>query len=469
MILVIGDGMLDRYVPVRADGISAEWPMPRFREDRYAARYVLGGAANVAANIASLGEAVTLLSPVGKSQEDLRFSNLLVHVPGLTSQLFRSPHPDFHLPVKTRFVADGRQVFRVDQEEEARTIEGHDGMAADVLRVLDATTPTLVVVSDYNKGCLTASTARDLVTRCKERGIPILVDAKPAKAEAYTGATAMTPNDAEFTQLCGPDERTADFDVRAQRVYERLQLDHLIVTRGRAGLVWVRDAPQLVVQHMASEPHSVRDTTGAGDTFLAALAVRWGGDVDAVAAFANYAAGLSVTRAGTATVTAADMARIGSPQEKVLTPGQLEAWAAKHRAAGHPVVVTNGCFDVLHPGHTHTLEYAATLGSLLVLINSDASVKRLKGENRPLQPASWRSRVIAAMAAVDAVCIFDNDKPLECIEAVRPDVLVKGGTTDPDTIPGADFVRAYGGRVELATQVDSLSTTEFEATMRETE
>lgn len=466
MILVIGDGMLDRYVPVRADGISAEWPMPRFRESRYATRYVLGGAANVAVNIASLGEPVTLLSPIGRSPEDTRFCNLLTHVPRLTSQVFRSPHPDFHLPVKTRFVADGRQVFRVDCEDEARVIEGHDGMAADVLRVLDATAPSLVVVSDYNKGCLTPCIARDLVTRCKSRGIPILVDAKPAKAEAYTGATAMTPNDAEFEALCEPDELTAGFDVRARRVYDRLQLDHLIVTRGRAGLVWVRDDPQLLVQHMTSEPHSVRDTTGAGDTFLAALAVRWGGDVEAVAAFANRAAGLSVTRAGTATVTAADMARINSPSEKVLTPDKLAAWAARHREAGHPVVVTNGCFDVLHPGHTHTFEFAATHGSLLVLVNSDESVRRLKGAGRPLQPSTWRVRVIASLAAVDAVCIFDNDTPLTCIEEVRPDVLVKGGTTDPDTIPGADFVRAYGGRVELATQVDSLSTTEFEATMR---
>lgn len=462
-IAVIGDVMVDRYILGSVSRISPEAPVPVLL--RGADRVVAGGAANVAANCAALGAPVLLVGLVGADAEaDLLRATLAafpdVDVAGLVAETGRPT------VTKTRVMSGRQQIVRIDaelsrapsQETEAALIES--GLAA-VARA------RVVVLSDYAKGVLSDAVIAAVIGAAQARGVPVIVDPKRRTFEAYRGASLVTPNRRELAEATGlPDESDQDAAIAAAAAGAQFGGD-VLVTRAEKGMtLWRRDGRVL---HVPAQAREVFDVSGAGDTVLAALAVSLsaGRALEVSVATANAAAAIAVGKLGTAVVTRAELA--AALEEAVpegAPPGALvDLQAAKSivegwRAAGARIVFTNGVFDLLHPGHVALLEAAAREGDRLVVgLNTDASVKRLKGPTRPVQDEAARARVMGALRCVDLVVLFAEDTPLAVIEQLLPDILVKGADYREDQVVGADVVKAHGGKVVLARLIEGQSTT----------
>ncbi len=462
-VTVIGDLILDHYVVGGVERISPEAPIPVLHVKDETDR--LGGAANVAANVLSLGGRCTLIGALGQDEPGGRFEALAGATRGLTLMAARTKSRPTVL--KTRMVSQNQQMLRVDREHNTPL----DAAATETLRrsaeraIADA---DALVLSDYGKGVLTDAACRHFIELAGRRGIPVIVDPKGRNYAKYKGATAVTPNRAEAEAATGMDCSTLEGVERAGRVLcKRLGLKAAVITLSAQGVAIV--SAKGPVTHIAAQARSVYDVTGAGDTFIAVFAVlaARGEDFVTAARLANYAAGIKVARFGAVAVTRQEVRRaVVSAHEgfdhagKVLTHAELEQALARHRARGERVVFTNGCFDILHQGHVTYLNFCRGQGDVVVVgLNSDAGVRKLKGPQRPVNPAPARARVLSALADVSYVTVFEEDTPEKLIRKVRPSVLVKGEDWAGKGVAGAGFVEKSGGKVVFAPLVRGESTT----------
>ena len=465
-ITVVGDAMLDEYVEGTAERICPEAPVPVVRVEASAPRP--GGAANVARNVTALGGHADLAAVVGIDAAGERLHELCSEAGIGLSALLRAE--DRQTTRKVRVLARGQQLLRLDWERPEPLPAAVEQALLD--RVEALARPDALVLSDYAKGVLTPSLLRALILRGRQWGAPVLVDPKSTDFDRYRGATGLTPNRQELERALGvrlPAAEPHRIVAAARPLLDRLELEHLVVTCGPEGLVAVtRD----VAETIRAAPREVYDVTGAGDTVIAtlALALAAGLPLPVAAGLANAAAGLVVGRVGTAVVTPAELARVLAAAQpgKVLDPAALRERVALWRLEGRRIVFTNGCFDLLHVGHVALLETAARHGDALVVgLNGDRSVARLKGRGRPLVPASARAAMLAALECVDAVVIFEEDTPLELIAQVAPAVLVKGADYRLAEVVGREQVEAAGGEVVLVPLVPGHSTTSLVARLRQ--
>jgi D-beta-D-heptose 7-phosphate kinase/D-beta-D-heptose 1-phosphate adenosyltransferase len=442
-VVVAGDVMLDRYLFGSTGRISPEAPVPVVHVHETDDRP--GGAANVAVNLASLGVATRLLGVVVADAAADALERILASR-GITCDFARTS--DRPTITKTRVQSRGQQLIRLD-EENATPMPG-EAMLATLRKVLDGA--GAVVLSDYGKGALADVT--QMIAACREAGVPVLVDPKGTNFEKYRGATVITPNQAEFEAVAGRCHSDDELVARARAMLNDLDLEALLVTRSEKGMLLLEaDAEPVFLSTQARE---VFDVTGAGDTVIATLAgaLASGQEFAAAAALANLAAGLVVRKIGVATVTPGELSAAlhqrGQGGRGLVDVATLQAMLAEARARGERIIMTNGCFDVLHAGHVAYLEEAKSLGDrLVVAVNDDDSVRRLKGASRPINALDDRLLVLAGLAAVDWVVPFSEDTPAKLIAAVLPDVLVKGGDYKPDEIAGAKEVLQNGGEVRV--------------------
>jgi D-beta-D-heptose 7-phosphate kinase / D-beta-D-heptose 1-phosphate adenosyltransferase len=460
-VLVIGDVMLDRFVYGTVERISPEAPIPVVHVDRQSD--MPGGAANVARNVAAMGARAILLGVVGDDAwaADLRLQ--IAASPEITAELI----VDASRPttVKTRYVAEGQQVMRADRESRAAVgADVEQRLVAAFSRAIDAV--SVVLLSDYAKGVLSDSVTRTVIDMARKAGKMVIVDPKNRDFAKYRGATVIKPNRAELQVACGHPCSTQDEVVAgARHVLAQGICGTLVVTRGKDGMSVI--GSENTTAHLPTAAQQVFDVSGAGDTAMAALALglaAGGGIVDA-ASLANIAAGLAVGKRGTATVSTGEMIaelRPADPSQGAQKVFSLEAilhLVGRWRDQNLKIAFTNGCFDLLHPGHVALLEYARRAADRLIVgLNADSSVRRLKGPNRPVQSEVARATLLAAMGSVDAVVIFADDEPLDLIDKISPDVLVKGADYQPDQVVGADLVVARGGRLLLAPLLPGHST-----------
>lgn len=458
-VLVVGDVMLDRYTYGEVGRVSLEAPVPILAIEREVA--LPGGAGNVVRNITALGAAAAFISVVGDDQAGSDLTGLIGGQPNVEPWLLVQGGRTTTL--KTRFVASGQQLLRADREH---TDPIHPKLADRLIRIAtDAMAATTVtVLSDYGKGVLTGDVAARLVQAARATGRKLIVDPRGTDFSRYAGADIVMPNRLELGAATGmPVDSEAAIVAAAKALRERHGFGAVVVTRGNDGMTLV-DADH--VRHFPAEAAEVYDTSGAGDTALATLAAGVAAQLDLPMAvrLANLAAGVSVGKVGTAVVRPVDLLSALTPQQsalrKIVSSDEAIEQAERWRHKGWRVGFTNGCFDLLHPGHVHLLEEArAACDRLVVGLNSDASVRRLKGAPHPVQPEAARAAILASIACVDLVCIFDSDSPLALIEGLRPDLLVKGANYTLDEVIGADLVPGWGGRVMLAALLPGHSTT----------
>lgn len=444
-ILVIGDVMLDRYLLGEVTRISPEAPVPVLRTVREETRP--GGAANVAANVAALGAPCTLLGVVGEDAAGAGIAALAARH-GAECRLVADPQGA--TTQKTRLVAGTQQIVRFDTDA-AVSASARTALLASARALLPGA--SLAILSDYAKGALAEIPA--FIAAANAAGVPALVDPKMTDPGRYAGAFLLKPNRREFEALFGPCAGLEAMATRAREAIAQHGFHHLVVTLGADGMLLVSaDGTQ---HHVPTEAQEVFDVSGAGDTVVAALAVALaaGRSLREAVAEATLAASVAVSHAGTYVVTAADMQarqRGGQAPGKVLDRPALLAQLRSLRARGRRIVFTNGCFDILHPGHVRMLAACRALGDVLVVgLNEDDSVRRLKGPARPVNRFADRAEVLAALAAVDFVTGFAEDTPLRLVEDVQPDILAKGADYAVDDIVGAEVVRARGGEVVAIT------------------
>lgn len=461
-VLSIGDIMLDRYVIGDVNRISPEAPVPVLRSVRRT--NVPGGAANVAMNLAGLGVRTILAGFIGCDEEAETLRSLLAE-----SQIDCSAVCTWQRPTisKTRVMSGRQQLLRLDVEssdapastEMDRLLAGLDAPLSHV----DA-----VILSDYAKGVLPERVCQYVVQKARDRNIPVLVDPKERDFKKYRGATTICPNLQELSLCTGVPHTDLDpLMAAAHALIPQLGLDYLTVTLSERGIrVLHSDSAQSF--HAPARAREVFDVSGAGDTVIATLAAcsAAGLDLESSVQLANVAAGIIVGKIGTVPIDRASLLSQLSgdlalnTEEKVLSRSALLTRAAQWRSRGQRIVFTNGCFDLLHIGHITLLQDAHRMGDRLVIgVNSDASVSRLKGPSRPIVRENERARILAALASTDAIVIFNEDTPVELIRQLQPDVLVKGGDYSEATVVGAADVRSWGGRVEIVPTVAGFSTT----------
>jgi D-beta-D-heptose 7-phosphate kinase/D-beta-D-heptose 1-phosphate adenosyltransferase len=453
-VLVVGDVMLDQYVSGTVERVSPEAPIPVLRIEHE--QSALGGAGNVARNVAALGGRASLLATVGGDDAGRRVRALLAAEHDIEPILIEAAGRP--TTVKTRYLAGGQQLLRTDLDapdglpEQSRQELAEAAVAA--LEVND-----IVVLSDYAKGTLGETLLGDLIAAAGAAGKEVIADPKSSDFSRYAGVTLLTPNRAEL-ELAGGRAITDDAsaEAAARTVARHHGMAAMLLTRGAQGmtLIDLREAGEGVA-HLPVQAREVFDVSGAGDTVVATMALARGAGcrLGEAAELANLTAGIVVGKVGTAVVYPGEvMAAVEgagrAPEAKVLELAPALDVVDRWRRQGERLVFTNGCFDLPHPGHVALLERARAAGDRLVVgLNSDASVARLKGSDRPIQGEAARATVLASFAAVDLVVIFAADTPRELIEALRPDLLVKGADYSLDQVVGADIVASYGGQVLL--------------------
>ncbi len=460
--LVVGDVMLDRYIWGKVERISPEAPVPVVRASHRSAQP--GGAANVAMNLAGLGAGVTLLGFAGGDSDQQALEELL-EAAGVCSMLTRTS--GIPTTSKLRILSGNQQMLRLDTESHApRPMDAY----AELLDQFEKALPAagVVILSDYAKGVLTDDLCRTLIQRSRAAGIPVLVDPKSRTFEHYRGATTICPNLNELS--LATQESSGDVErilTAGQGMIARLDVEYLTVTLSEKGIAVLYPERRAVLPAVA---RNVYDVSGAGDTVIATLALGIAGrlPIEAAAQLANVAAGIVVSKVGTVPIqrhelTGALSEDIGlHAEEKILSLDDLLMRASFWRSQAKRIVFTNGCFDILHIGHIALLAEARRQGDKLIVgINSDRSVQRLKGPSRPMIGERERAQMLAALAAVDSVVIYEADTPLAIIEAIRPDVLVKGGDYTEAEIVGAPEVQGWGGTVKIIPTIEGFSTTKI--------
>jgi len=450
-VLVVGDVMLDRYWSGGTDRISPEAPVPVVKIDNVYER--LGGSGNVAANITALGAQAQLLALIGSDEAGASIGNLAKEM-GIVGHFIEGV--DSETPVKLRVISQQQQLIRLDFERHSASPDIEQRLHSLFKQLLPKV--QAVVLSDYGKG--TVIDPRSLILEAKSAGVPVIVDPKGDDFEKYKSAYLITPNMREFENVVGPCNNDATIEEKGNNLITALGLEALLVTRGEQGMSLIRRAKSM--RTLAADSQEVYDVTGAGDTVcgVCAVSIAAGGDLDVAIELANTAAGIVVSKFGTATVS---IEELGSARNTTTgkcldksTAAQVIQDKTKH---GARIVMTNGCFDILHAGHVDYLKRAKELGDYLVVaVNSDSSVAKLKGQGRPINTLSNRLAVLEALESVDYLIPFDELTPLQLVEDMSPNILVKGGDYSLDEIVGADHVLKNGGRVEVLPFVEGLST-----------
>lgn len=461
-LLVIGDVMLDRYWHGAATRVSPEAPVPVVKvgnvEDRP------GGAGNVALNIAALGSAARLIGIVGNDDtgQDLRSR---LNAAGVYCDFLVSE--DKPTITKLRVISQHQQLIRLDFEQpfDAGDVASINARAEAMIDDVQA-----LILSDYAKGAL--QDIQSLIKLGRSRNIPVIVDPKGTDFARYRGATLITPNLSELETVVGPCGHEDDLVNKGLQLVSELELEALLVTRGEHGMTLIRpDSPEL---HLPARAQEVFDVTGAGDTVISVLAAAMaaGDSLADATALANLAAGLVVGKLGTAAISGPELRRAVLADQNsgrgVMTAEQLQIAVQDAKDHGETIVFTNGCFDVIHAGHVGYLAEARKLGDrLIVAINDDDSVRRLKGSGRPINPVERRMAVLAGLEAVDWVVSFSEDTPEELLHALKPEILVKGGDYTLEQVVGGEFVQSYGGQVKALDYLDNCSTSAIVEKMRE--
>ncbi len=454
-IVVVGDIMLDRFIHGTVDRISPEAPVPVL--NLKGEHNMPGGAANVARNLAHLGVDVTLIGLVGKDTNADTLALAIAEEPAITYRPLAIQNR--MTTVKTRFTASGQQILRVDEETNQPVLQNTYKrllkMVERALKNADA-----LILSDYNKGIIDHSTAQAMIELANDAGVQVIADPKKTDPTVFKGASLMTPNLSEFKAMVPlATNTTADIAFAAKSLVKSNKMDAILVTMGPEGMMYVeKNAPP---QHITSIAKSVYDVSGAGDTVIASFTAALAAGASPINAMslANTAAGLVVGKSGTATtmlgeILAETAPRYAKDESDVLA--LVNIW----RDTSMKIGFTNGCFDVLHPGHLRVLEKAAaTCDRLVVGLNSDASTRKLKGPSRPLQHEGRRAAVLAALPMVDAVIVFNTPTPAQVIKNITPDVLIKGGDYNADEIVGAKHVNDHGGKVVIVPTRAGFSTT----------
>jgi D-beta-D-heptose 7-phosphate kinase/D-beta-D-heptose 1-phosphate adenosyltransferase len=465
-VLVVGDAMLDRYVYGEVTRISPEAPVPILTVTREVA--MPGGAGNVVRNLIALEAATAFVSVVGDDQAGSDLTGLIGGQQGVEPWLLVQGGRT--TTMKTRYIAQGQHLIRADREE---TIALPEKLAERLIRIAsDAMAATSVtVLSDYRKGVLGADVAPRLIAAAKALGRKVIVDPKGTDYSRYKGADVVTPNRRELAEATGLSvDSESGIVAAAQVLLQRHGFGAVLVTRAEDGMSLITND---AIRHYPGEAREVFDVSGAGDTVVATLAAALAVDVPVfeAARLANIAGGLVVAKVGTAVARQNDLLAALTPVtgalRKVVTPAAAAEAAERWRTRGYTVGFTNGCFDLLHPGHVHLLEQCrAMCDRLIVGMNSDASVKRLKGPTRPVQPEAARAAVLASLASVDLVCMFEDDTPLAVLKLIKPDLLMKGADYTLETVVGAKEVESWGGKVALAELLPGHSTTATLARLR---
>lgn len=461
-LLVIGDVMLDRYWHGDAFRVSPEAPVPvvkvENREDRP------GGAGNVALNIAALGSAATLVGIIGNDEAGGELKSRLEAAGVYCEFLVSNSKPTI---TKLRVISRHQQLIRLDFEEK---------FSAEDVQDLDQKVESLIencqvmVISDYAKGAL--ADVPSLINLARKHKIPVIVDPKGSDFTKYRGATLMTPNLSEFEAVVGSCENEQTLVEKGLALLTDLDLDALLITRGEHGMTLIRpESPEL---HLPAKAREVFDVTGAGDTVISVLAASLaaGDSLADSTALANLAAGLVVGKLGTAAISGPEMRRAILAElnsgRGVMTADQLKIAVQDAKDHGESIVFTNGCFDIIHAGHVGYLAEAKKLGNrLIVAINNDDSVHRLKGAGRPINPVERRAAVLAGLEAVDWVVSFSEDTPENLLRELQPDILVKGGDYTVDQVVGGAFVESYGGQVKALEFLDNCSTSAIVEKMKQ--
>jgi D-beta-D-heptose 7-phosphate kinase / D-beta-D-heptose 1-phosphate adenosyltransferase len=464
-VAIIGDVMLDVYIQGGVERISPEAPVPVINQ--ISERVVPGGAANVAANVAALGASAYL---VGLAGQDADFRTLVAQLDKLgridLSGILASPHR--RTTTKTRILGHRQQLVRLDREDVAAiSAEMEQGLIARAIDAIDSC--DVLILSDYGKGVLSDKVLRATLDHAAAKEKFAIVDPKRRDLSAYRGASIITPNRAELVLATGKPCNSDDEVVEAARAAQAMTGGDLLVTRSEKGMsLMPREGAPV---HLTTIARQVFDVSGAGDTTVAVLATALAAGlplVDAMKA-ANHAAGIVVGKLGTSTVTRDELLSALNPSEandaqdgRLVTWEQLMSLRRWWQQEGLAVGLTNGCFDMIHPGHVSLLRQAAgACDRLVVALNTDASVRRLKGPSRPVQNEQSRAEVIGSIKGVSAVVLFDQETPRELITVMQPDLLVKGADYTEAEVVGGDIVRARGGTILLAKLVDGQSTSQL--------
>jgi len=465
-VVVVGDAMLDRFVYGQVERISPEGPIPVLRIARDAA--MLGGAGNVARNLAALGVGSSFLAVIGEDAAGRELQALTAAETGVQNGLLiESGRPT---SIKERYIAGGQQLLRADRESLDDLAPATAGSLIEAAKTALRKAGALVL-SDYGKGVLQPDRLRALIDAAYSAGKPVVVDPKGRDYDVYRGASLVTPNRRELSEASGRAvESEAEIEAACRALIADYGLGAVLATRSQEGMTLVVDGAP--AQHFAAEAREVFDVSGAGDTVAAVVAagLAAGLSLTDAARLANVAAGVVVGKVGTAVAALDELRRALHAAEflaaetKVVGRETLLAELERWRDSGLKIGFTNGCFDLLHPGHVHLLHQArAACDRLVVGLNSDTSVTRLKGAGRPVQSEAARATVLASLGDVDRVVVFNEDTPLALIEAIKPDVLVKGADYTVEQVVGADIVQRHGGRVLLAELAPGHSTS---ATLR---
>jgi D-beta-D-heptose 7-phosphate kinase/D-beta-D-heptose 1-phosphate adenosyltransferase len=461
-VLVVGDLMLDRYWHGPTSRISPEAPVPVVRVDEIEERP--GGAGNVALNIAMLGAQCTLLGLTGDDEAADALEKRLVSS-GVNTKFVRMN--ENATITKLRVMSRHQQLIRLDFEDGFidSDITELEKEFNDLLDQHD-----IVVCSDYGKGCL--RNIQFFINMCKKKKIPVLVDPKGGDFNKYRGASLITPNLSEFEDVVGECRNDDELVSKANQLCKECDLKALLITRSEKGMTLLESGSDAL--HLPTHAREVYDVTGAGDTVISSLAAAMaaGQSAGQATAIANLAAGIVVGKLGTASVTVHELQHAVRDQMKlergVTTADNLQELVQTCRQHGERVVMTNGCFDILHAGHVTYLEQARRLGDrLIVVVNDDASVKQLKGEERPVNVLERRMSVLAGLESVDWVVSFSEDTPENIICMIKPDVLVKGGDYRPEEIAGSGCVKDAGGEVVVLDFVEGCSTSKLIETIRD--
>ncbi len=454
-IIVIGDAMLDRYWHGDTSRISPEAPVPVVRIERHEER--VGGAANVAVNVKALGATTVLISGIGEDGPGQSLTTMLEEE-GVQCHFIKSTN--LRTTLKLRVIGRQQQLIRLDFEDKKPFL------AEEIIEKLahQIKKANILILSDYAKGML--AHPQEIIAYACANGVKVIVDPKNADLSVYRGATLLTPNLGEFEAAVGHCENEAEIERKGSELVHQLDLEGLLVTRGSQGMTLITKHAAPV--HIPAQAREVFDITGAGDTVIAVLGacLAAGTTMLEAAKLANIAGGLSVGRLGTATITFEELkAELALASYHPVSKGvvSLEALLSevhKRKVYGDKIIMTNGCFDILHVGHITYLQQARALGScLIVAVNDDNSVKRLKGKSRPINPLQQRMAVLAALECVDYVVAFSEDTPQRLIAQVLPHVLVKGGDYKPEQIAGGLEVVQNGGSIEILPFVQGCSTT----------
>jgi D-beta-D-heptose 7-phosphate kinase/D-beta-D-heptose 1-phosphate adenosyltransferase len=461
-IIVIGDIMLDRFIAGSVSRISPEAPVPvlKAKDERIS----IGGAGNVAVNLISLGGCVKIFGVIGNDDDGNKLSELLKQTEIDSNDIITDP--ERITTTKTRIISRNQQILRIDHEQ---TNPISDITRKKIVRSftnsINKFKPDGILISDYAKGLLTSELCKEIIKHPKVKNIFVAVDPKGRDFTKYKGATVITPNQAEAEEVCGFSiVGEATIKKAMKKLIKLTGIDNIIITRGNEGISYSVRGENIKTVH--SNAREIFDVTGAGDTVVSVLTLSylssnsWGDSVR----IANAAAGMVVGRVGTVSVTQRDLLNAfvnnrNLKLQKIVSRNFLVELLSQLRKEKKKITFTNGCFDLFHKGHLHLLNEAKNFGDILIVgVNDDDSVKRIKGEQRPYIPALDRARKIAELECVNFVVVFAEDTPLELIKKIKPDILIKGSDYKHKKVIGSEFIKGYGGEVKFIEQLKGIST-----------